>query len=317
MTDTTIIHTTHLTFPTPSPFSFLAAAHSSGWVQLLPTAWEEVRQAVRRVERLTSGRVVLLHMTDGGDHVAIEAEHEGQLSEEECEDIISTPWWMFHLDEDLSPFYALCRERGGKWERVAAEGLGRLQRSSEVFEDVVKVICTTNTQWSHTRRMVERLVNGYGEPFPGDPTLRAFPTAEAIAAAPPGQFAAAVRMGYRAAFVHALATRVATHELDLDALCDPGIPASQVRKALLKIKGVGPYAAASLLTILGRYDELAVDTAFRSFVSRAHFQGRQPTEEEAQAVYADWGRWKYLAFWFEIWEDAQRRRAGEAGGRGQ
>ena len=55
--------------------------------------------------------------------------------------------------------------------------------------------------------------------------------------------------------------------------------------------------------LLGRYDELAVDTAFRRFVSRKYFGGQPPPSDAvAQAVYEDWGRWKYLAYWFDIWQ---------------
>jgi hypothetical protein len=70
----------------------------------------------------------------------------------------------------------------------------------------------------------------------------------------------------------------------------------------LAIKGVGSYAAATLLMLLGRYDELAMDTVFRRFVSEKYFDGEQPSDADAQTIYADWGRWKYLAYWFDIWE---------------
>ncbi len=42
--------------------------------------------------------------------------------------------------------------------------------------------------------------------------------------------------------------------------------------------------------------------AFRQFVIQAYFDGRRPSDQEAQAVYEDWGKWKYLAYWFDIWQ---------------
>src|SRR4051812_27627805 len=59
---------------------------------------------------------------------------------------------MFRLDEDLAPFYAVARDDPElAW---AAAGAGRMLRGPTVFEDVVKTICTTNTAWGGTVRMV-------------------------------------------------------------------------------------------------------------------------------------------------------------------
>ena len=109
-------------------------------------------------------------------------------------------------------------------------------------------------------------------------------------------------MGYRAPYVHLLAQQVASNELDLQAMLDPTIPTPALRKKLLSIKGVGNYAAATLLMLLGHYDELAVDTAFRQIVSRLYLDGQYTSDKDAQLIYQEWGRWKYLAYWFDIWE---------------
>ena len=64
---------------------------------------------------------------------------------------------MLRLDEDLSGFYARAADDPElSW---AVTGAGRLLRSPTVFEDLVKTICTTNTTWSSTRRMVSALVD--------------------------------------------------------------------------------------------------------------------------------------------------------------
>src|SRR5262249_35862644 len=67
---------------------------------------------------------------------------------------------MLRLDEDLSRFYALiASDPDLSW---AAAGAGRMLRSPSVFEEVVKTICTTNTAWSATVRMVSALVDQLG-----------------------------------------------------------------------------------------------------------------------------------------------------------
>lgn len=269
---------------------------------------------MRRVHRLGSGRVALLEMRaagdgtgrepDGGVEVAVRA--DGPLSAAERREVRAAVARMFRLDEDLSEFYALCSARGGRWARVT-RGLGRLLRSPTLFEDVVKTILTTNVQWGGTKRMAAELVRAYGAPYPDDPDRKAFPVAEAIAADSPDAFADAVNLGYRAPYVHELSARVASGALDLESLAEADLPTADLKRELLSIRGVGPYAAATLLMLAGRYDELAVDSVFREFVSERYFAGKRPGEAEARALYDSWGRWKYLAYWFDLWAGPEER----------
>ena len=132
-------------------------------------------------------------------------------------------------------------------------------RSPSLFEDVVKTILTTNTLWSATIRMNQKLINQYGPSLDGDSEKRAFPNPDEIAASRPEVLREAVRVGYRAPSIHELAVRVASGELDIESLKTSDLPTLELRKELLKIKGVGPYAAANLLLILGRGDFIPVD----------------------------------------------------------
>jgi 3-methyladenine DNA glycosylase/8-oxoguanine DNA glycosylase len=279
-----------------------------GWVQLAPNHWDQRAAALRRTEQLSSGRVVLLGITGRGssDAPAIQvdvawADQLGPLTAHERREITRSAKRMLRLDEDFSAFYARCRRRGRRWAPLAA-GLGRLLRSPTVFEDVVKTICTTNTQWGGTRRMVEGLVQQFGAAYDGGDSRRSFPAPEAIASVPLEEFVSRVRLGYRGPYVHRLAERVASGELDLEALRDDGIPTAELKSRLLAVKGVGNYGAATLLMLLGRYDEIAIDSVFRQFVAKRHFAGRRPADEEARTIYQSWGRWKYLAYWFELWD---------------
>ena len=300
------ITTVHLSIAPPPPFDFQANACSNGWVVLAPNAWDSERSTLQRVERLGTGKVVFLLISGSAtiDRPRIDIQvsvDSADLTREEQDEITGAVGHMFRLDEDLTEFYAFCQQRGGAWTRITS-GLGRLLRSPSMFEDVVKTICTTNIQWGGTVRMVQGLVSAHGACYPGDADIRAFPTPQVIAALAPDAFAGTVRLGYRADYIHTLAVRVASGELKLEAWQDAATPTPDLKKALLDIKGVGNYAAATLLMLLGRYDELAVDTAFRRFVSRKYFDGQPPSDDEARAVYEDWGRWKYLAYWFDIWQ---------------
>jgi len=283
-----------------SPFDFAAAAYSHGWARLAPTEWDEERRQLRRVERLASGDVVALTLDAQPDGtIAVAVSHVGPLPAAGAAEIERKLGHMLRIDEDFSEFYALCAARGGRWSAIGA-GLGRLLRSPTVFEDVVKTIATTNTQWGGTKAMIRGLVDALGAPFPADPSRRAFPTPEAVAAAPRETLAAA-RFGYRAPYVQELAQRVVAGELDLEGMLSSSMSTAELRRELLRIKGVGPYAAATLLVLLGRYDALGYDTVLRDFVSGHYFGGERRPERELLAVYDEWGRWRYLAYWFEMW----------------
>ncbi len=295
----TVLHLTP-----PAPFDFAGTAYSHGWVVLAPNAWIEDSRAMTPVDQLGGGNVVLLEIAGEGTarkpDIRVQVTHRGRLSGKDAGEIRARVARMFRLDEDLGDFYSMCRGRGGQWKKVTA-GLGRLLRSPSVLEDVVKIICTTNIQWGGTKKMVAGLVEAYGKPYPGDSGRKAFPVPEAIASVHPGEFAGAVRMGYRAPYVHELAERVAARKLDLEALLDPELPTTELKKRLLAIKGIGPYAAATLLMLLGRYDTLAVDTVCRDFVKKKYLDGRTPADAEIHRIYEDWGDWRFLAYWFDIW----------------
>jgi 3-methyladenine DNA glycosylase/8-oxoguanine DNA glycosylase len=301
------------------PFHFGFTAYSHGWVVLAPNAWDEQRQAVQRLQRLRSGSIVRLDITGSRSveepQINVQVRHVDPLAASDRAEIVAAVRHMFRADEDLSAFYSLCQARGGRWAKLA-QGLGRLLRSPTLFEDICKTILTTNIQWGGTKRMVRELVEAFGEPYRDDSVHRddepdrmqkAFPTPEAIAAVPRDRFTESVRLGYRGPYVHELAVRVASGDLDLASFWTLDIPTPALKKKLLAIKGVGNYAAATLLMILGRYDELAVDTVFRRFVRQKYFGGERPSDDQARAVYDAWGKWKYLAYWFDIWEGFEEK----------
>jgi 3-methyladenine DNA glycosylase/8-oxoguanine DNA glycosylase len=303
----TRINTTRLQLPLAQPFDFAGTVYSHGWVGLAPNRWDAENGLLQRVERLDDGRVVLVDIRASGGVrravVELEIRHRGPLGARQRTELGTRIRHMLRLDEDLAAFYRLCRERGGPWARLR-QGGGRLLRSPGLFEDLVKTLCTTNIQWSGTQRMALALVEQFGDSYPGDPSRRAFPTPAAIAATPLAEFKARVNLGYRGDYVHLLARRITDGELDLAALADPCLTTGELRRQLLAIKGVGGYAAATLLMLLGRYDQLPVDSVFRQFVSRTYFAGAAVEDVAAAQIYAEWGEWRYLAYWHELWQDA-------------
>jgi 3-methyladenine DNA glycosylase/8-oxoguanine DNA glycosylase len=224
---------------------------------------------------------------------------------------------LLRLDQDLSLLYALLAED----ERLqwAVQGAGRLMRGQTVFEDVVKTICTTNCTWAATVRMVSALVRELGEPArdePADTEHRGFPTPAAMAQADDAFYADVVRAGYRGPYLRTLATAVAEGALDLEALATlttDEISDDELEEQLLAIAGIGPYAAAHVMMLLGRHSRLVLDSWTRP--KYAKLNGRKATDKAITRRFRRYGPWAGLAFWLLLTEDwvAEREAAAESG----
>jgi 3-methyladenine DNA glycosylase/8-oxoguanine DNA glycosylase len=287
-----------LTLSARPPFNFLSVVNSHGWRQLAPFSYDENTNTLSNVLRLSSGRVVELKLRDGGDGVIVETEKLNKTERKEVEDNIT---WMFGLDMDFSLFYAASRGEP-KLARVKKRALGRVLRSPTFFEDVIKTILTTNTLWAATKNMTLKLVNEFGEPLPKDPARKTFPTPEAIAASSPDVLKEKIRVGYRAPAIHQLAVRVASGQFDLESLKTSDLSTLALRKELLTINGVGPYAAANLLMILGRHDFIPIDSSSLKVVSYEWYGGGPVTAKEIEKKFEKWGEFKGIAFWFWEWD---------------
>jgi 3-methyladenine DNA glycosylase/8-oxoguanine DNA glycosylase len=200
---------------------------------------------------------------------------------------------MLRLDDDLSAFYAAVADDPElAW---VTRGAGRMLRSPTVFEDVVKTICTTNCAWSATVRMVGALVEHLGG--------GAFPSPAAMAAADVNFYRDVARAGYRGAYLRSLAASVAEGTVDLEALADPALADDEVAAALLALPGVGPYAAAHVMTLcLGRYRPLILDSWTRPTYARLAGH-RAASDRTIERRFRRYGEYAGLAFWLYLTRD--------------
>lgn len=295
--------------PARKPFNFISVLNSHGWRQLAPFSFDEDTNTLSYILRLSNGRVIELKMGDGRDGVIVETE---RLNKKEQNEVTEAVIWMFGLDMDFSAFYAASRSEP-KLVRAKKQALGRILRSPTLFEDVIKTILTTNTIWGATINMTKRLVEEFGEPLLPDGRVtasddkprigtKAFPTPEAIAASSPEFIREKIRVGYRATAIHDLAIRVATGEFNLEALKHSSLPTLELRRELMTVNGVGPYAAANLLLILGRSDFIPVDSWALKLVSHEWYKDKPITAKEVEKRFEKWGEFKGLAFWFWDWK---------------
>lgn len=220
---------------------------------------------------------------------------------------------VLRLDEDLSGFYRLvAADPDLAW---AASGAGRMIRSATVFEEVVKTVCTTNCAWSATVRMVGALVEHLGVPDRRGPNAedgvagRAFPTPVAMAEVGEAFYRDTARAGYRGAYLLSLARSVAEGRVDLEHLgCTgpDGPPDDEVAARLLALPGVGPYAVAHVMLLLGRYSRLVLDSWTRPKYARLSGGGDDGSAVPDAAIverFARYGDYAGLAFWLRLTSD--------------
>jgi 3-methyladenine DNA glycosylase/8-oxoguanine DNA glycosylase len=317
-----------------NPFALRDLAFSHGWIALEPWSWRRDPPGLLRVEHLPSGAVVPVEITCDDPTAPSDSflvRLPGRLSLEELGDMERRLRWMLRLDEELTPFHDLLRTLPG-CEAPVARGEGRLLRSWDFFEDAVKTICTTNTTWAQTKSMVARLVERWGEPVevgagdslcaPASRSLperglqsdhqsppatpggsqkpeapRTFPEPERLAGASEAELRQ-VGLGYRARAVQRLAAAIAAGELPRDAADWAALPGDELYRRLLALNGFGPYAAANLLLLLGRYERLAIDSWLRRAVRDAWFAGAPVTDREIEAAFERFGQWRSLVYWF-------------------
>ena len=206
---------------------------------------------------------------------------------------------VLNLDEDLSGFYEVAAaDPELAW---TAGGAGRMLRSPTVFEEVVKTICTTNCAWSATVRMTTALVEHLGEPSAGNHG-RAFPKPVAMAEADEAFYRDVVRAGYRGAYLQSIAAGVANGELDFEELLDQELDDEDVAERLLALPGVGPYAAAHVMMLLGRYSSLVLDSWTRPKYARLVGK-KKVADSTIVRRFRPYGRYAGLAFWLFLTRD--------------
>ncbi|MFP5264172.1 MAG: DNA-3-methyladenine glycosylase family protein [Blastocatellia bacterium] len=287
-----------ISIPAPRGFSFRRTAISHGWYGLPPFELDQVNWTLTRVVDLPEGRPVAVKISESPG--AIKAAVARRLGKRAAEKVLRDVRHMLRLDDDLLTFYEMVR-KDSDFGWIAGAGAGRMLRSPTVFEDLVKTICTTNCSWALTEKMVGALVGALGSET-GD-GRRAFPTPEAMAAAPEKFYRDEVRAGYRAPYLAEAARRVAEGELDVESWLTTDLPTKELQREMKRVKGVGDYAAENLLKLVGRYDCLALDSWVRAKFARTRNGGRPTPDKKIERYYSRFGAWRGLALWCDMTRD--------------
>ena len=287
-----------LSIPVAPPFDLQLALHGHGWVHLAPHAYDEATGALRTVLR-HGQRAIDAELTQTApSRLRLRLVSHRPLAAAAAAALRSQVRHMLRLDDDLSAFHARCaQEPRLRW--VAQRGAGRLLRSASVFEDLMKLLFTTNTTWSGTEAMTRNLVAAAGPVAPSG--ARAFPSPQQCRR-DAAFYRDVVRAGYRAASAVALADGFATGALT-DAQFLAPQSSDELWQHLTALRGFGPYAAGQALRLLGHYDRLALDSWCRAKLKERDGRRTPPSDAAIARRYAPFAPWQGLALWMDLTAD--------------
>ena len=289
---------TEINLPIPSNFSFPRTIISHGWCELPPFFIDRKRWELTRVIDLAPRPPLTINII--AQKRAIEIKSPRKLTKTDTARVVRDVRHILRLDDDLDVFYQTMNANPG-FEWIAGQGAGRMLRSPSVFEDLVKMICTTNCSWSLTEKMVAGIVENLGRESADG--RRTFPSPQAMALMPLKFFTNEVRAGYRAPYLKELADRVASGDIDVEGWLSSTLPTRELIKEMKRVKGVGDYAAENLLKLVGRYDGLALDSWTRAKFFKVRNNGKKTTDKKIARYYSRFNEWRGLALWCDMTRD--------------
>lgn len=278
----------------PRPFELRLCLFGHGWVALAPHRFDEASQTFTTVLRLGE-HAVDATLRQEKDALALRLESATKLGAAEARAAGQQVAHMLRLDDDLAAFHAVCaKEPRLRW--AAKRGAGRLLRSATVFEDLMKLLFTTNTTWAGTEAMTKNLVASCDATAPSG--ARAFPSPQQCLR-DAAFYRDVVRTGYRAEAACQLADGFVSGRLTDEQFLRPQ-PHDELWQRITNLHGFGPYAAGQAMRLLGHYEELALDSWCRAQFARLDGRKKPPADRTIARRYAQFAPFQGLAMWLDL-----------------
>ena len=266
----------------PLPISLVDTVNSHGWVHLAPWDWDHDRQELSRPERIDGENVciVSVHQSTLGE---VDIRTRGQAANDLLANKalslvkrwISTAW-------NPSDAINIAEVMDARVAQLLTEGGGRFLRSSTFYEDFVKTICTVNTNWNSTKRMVKLLVEEIGNGV--------FPTPLAIADCGEVVLRQTCKLGFRSpvllnATIELLNERVISGSGDLR-------PSGISYQELLSIRGIGPYSASHVAMLEHDFSHIPVDSEVSKYCEEKYLI----KPDQVAEFFESWGDYRFLGY---------------------
>jgi len=273
-------------------FSFQSTIYSHGWSDLLPFKIDLERKSLNYSLEISPTTFTLIKSTsDSNNNLIIRADSNSKFKDS----ITTNVKRIFRLDEDFKEFYEIADQHSDyKW--IVAKCAGRMLRSPSIWEDIIKMLCTTNCTWRLTQIMTENLFNILGN-------SKSFPSAPKIAETDEQFLRDKIKMGYRAPYLLQFSQDVVSGKLNIKEFESWEGDSISLYKDIRKIKGFGDYAVSSIMKLLGRYDFMGFDSWNRKQFYNKHKKGKACSDEQITKYYKKFGKWAGLFFWLDVTKD--------------
>lgn len=205
-----------------------------------------------------------IYRVDGvayGRHVSFAENGDGSLFVRSSEEDLKNIWEKYlGLDRDYGEINkkivsVLSGSDREHMEKAVEASRGIRILSQDKWEALCSFIVSQNNNIPRIKKIISSMSEAFGEKIDGG---YAFPTAEALAAAGPDEIFK-LKTGFRAKYIYDAATKVASGELDLEAVAKAETYA-RAEEMLVGIKGVGAkVAACTLLFGFNRFDAFPID----------------------------------------------------------
>lgn len=278
------------TYTTELSFSNLeSTVKSHGWVNLPPFIWDEQKKRLHRHENMNSKQVELV-LSQKNERMMCSCYSSSVLSKLDKSLLRERFLYMMGHEIKLDGFIKLAKTLDPQIYKLANRGWARFLRGTSLFEDVVKTLFTTNASWQFTQLMCRRLL----EECPRqDQTIQNslfFPSLEEISEISVSVLEKKCKLGYRAQYLK----NVARAFIENDSFV--GWSTSEVLSNLKGVKGLGEYSINHIGMLLGKYDQIPVDSEVRGYFRQV---GRPENKEFIYSHYQNWHPYEFLAYRLE------------------
>ena len=280
------------------PFDWRLCLRGHGWIALAPHCYDEDTDRWQTVLLLGATAVDAVVRPGSDDSLRLTLTAKRALPRAQLAKARAQVRHMMRLDDDLSAFHRQCRgEPSRRW--ISKRGGGRLLRSATAFEDLMKLLFTTNVTWSATEAMTRNLVEAIGSKAPSG--ARAFPTPKQCLR-DEAFYRDVVRCGYRAQAAIELSEAFVSGALD-DGMFFAEPSAEALWDRICGLRGFGPYAAGQMMRLCGHYERLAIDSWCRARFAEMDGTRKPPTDKAIEARYAPLAPFQGLAMWCDLTAD--------------
>ena len=203
-----------------------------------------------------------ISVAQDGDTLTVYGASEDDLEK------IWIPYLGLDFDIDSARNDILSRSDNPALREAVEYGKGIRILRQEKWETLCSFIISQNNNIPRIRGLIGTLSKDLGERIETSAgEFYSFPSAEAVAAAGVDALHE-MKLGFRASYIHDAATRVASGEIDLEAVASAETTA-EAAEMLMKIKGVGPkVAACTLLFGFDRTDAFPVDVWVKRVIEK-------------------------------------------------